>query len=81
MKILEKVATKARLYLAYSLVNLRRLAGEVVRLHYSNAATFKRKGFILAGLAAMPGISARLRPVIDELRNTGEVRDPAYKVI
>jgi hypothetical protein len=84
MQIVEKAATKARLYLAYSLVNLRRFANEVLRPRAepsSDTEAFKRKGLILANLASMPGVSARLRPVIDELRITGEIRDPAYTVI
>lgn len=84
MQIVEKAATKARLYLAYSLVNLRRFANEVVRPRpepLSNTEAFKRKGFVLANLTSIPGVSAKLRPVIDELRLTGEIRDPAYTVI
>ncbi len=84
MQVIKKAATKARLYLAYSLVNLRRFSNEVVRKRanpFSSNEVFKCKGFVLANLASIKGVSARLHPVIDELRRLGDVRDPAYTII
>ena len=83
MKIVKKIFFKGRLYLFYFLVNLRRFATGMLKPHLisSDIKAFKHKGFIRADLESFQGISARLSPVINELKNTGTINNPGYVVL
>lgn len=84
MQLVKKIGTKARLYAAYTPVNLRRFTTETLSFRpapASIAEAFKRKGFVAANLTSLNGVSARLSPIIEELKETGESQDPACTVI
>lgn len=84
MQIVKNIVTKVHLYLMYFFVNLRRFSTSLIKhrhLTASDIGQFNHKGFVRLGIASFCGISAKLAPMIDELNNTGTIRDPAYTVI
>ena len=84
MQIVEKITVKCSLYSAYSLVNLRRfLIGLLNFIFKRNSynVEFKSNGFVRTKIASFNGLSAKLKPIIEEIKSAEGTSDPSYTVI